>query len=150
MTTVRPLNFMNYNKFLALKELKDKIGYKDYGRKHGESRFTKFFQNYYLPTKFNIDKRRAHLSSMILTGLISREEALSSLAEPLYEAKELREDKIYIAKKLGISVEELDSLIESKGKSYKEYKNWDALYFFVAKLKIFLTKVTCKNVKSYS
>lgn len=98
MTVIRPLNFMPYHKNQALEILKDKVGYKAYGRKHGESRFTKFFQNYYLPTKFNMDKRRPHLSSQILSGELSRDQAFDELQKQLYEEGKLREDKSYIAK----------------------------------------------------
>ena len=150
MTAIRPLNYMKYDKAQALQELQQKVGYKDYGRKHGESRFTKFFQNHYLPVKFDIDKRKAHLSSMILTGLISREEALVKLSEPLYDPKELVEDKAYIAKKLGISVSELDSLTLEKGKSYQEYGNWDVLYGMLLGMKKIMRRITGRNVKSYS
>jgi hypothetical protein len=83
MKTVRPLNYMVYNKADALRNLKKKVRYKEYGRKHCESIFTKFFQNYYLPTKFGYDKRRPHLSSMILSGQLSRSEALRELEKRL-------------------------------------------------------------------
>lgn len=150
MTAIRPLNYMPYDKSEALRELEEKVGYKDYGRKHGESRFTKFFQNYYLPEKFSIDKRKAHLSSVILTGQITREEALQELSKPLYNKEELLEDKSYVAKKLGISVQELDELTHSKGISYAEYANWDFMYGILVKIKKLITKILGKNVKSYS
>lgn len=150
MTPIRPLNYMVYDKSKALKELQDKIGYKDYGRKHGESRFTKFFQNHYLPVKFGIDKRKAHLASMILTGLISRDQALVKLSEPLYDSKELADDKIYIAKKLGITESELEQLTLAEGKSYREYRNWDLFYGLLLSLKKLVVRLTGRNVKSYS
>ena len=93
MKTIRPLNFMPYIKREALQELKEKIGYKEYARKHGESVFTKFFQNYWLPMKFGYDKRKPHLSSLIVANQMTREEALKELAKPLYDEKELKEDK---------------------------------------------------------
>jgi N-acetyl sugar amidotransferase len=92
MRTVRPLNYMPYVKSEALAELERTIGYKPYPRKHGESLFTKLFQNYYLPIKFGYDKRLPHLSSLIVSGQMSREEALESLAEPLYDSQELEID----------------------------------------------------------
>ena len=79
MRTIRPLNYLNYNKKEALIELR-KIGYKDYPNKHGESIFTKFFQNYYLPVKFGYDKRKPHYSSMILSGQLSRNDAINLIA----------------------------------------------------------------------
>ncbi|TMP31446.1 N-acetyl sugar amidotransferase [Pseudoalteromonas rubra] len=150
MTAVRPLNYMHYSKDEALQYLKDTIGYKEYGRKHGESRFTKYFQNHYLPTKFNMDKRKAHLSSQILSGDITREEALNELATPLYDENELREDEAYIAQKLGMELSELQRLVSEPGRCYSNYKNWDKLYGFMVRVKGFVTKVLGKNVKSYS
>lgn len=150
MTVIRPLNFMPYHKGEALEVLKEKVGYKEYGRKHGESRFTKFFQNYYLPTKFNMDKRRPHLSSQVLSGELGRDQALQELEKPLYEEFELREDKAYIAKKLGISVEEFDQLIHAKGHNYSEYPNWDSRYKLMLKVKNLVQKVLGRNVKAYS
>jgi len=150
MKVVRPLNFMPYSKEAALRELSEKVGYKAYGRKHGESRFTKFFQNHYLPVKFNIDKRRSHLSSRILSKDISRDEALKVLAEPLYDELELKEDKLFISKKLGITEEALDSLTNSPGRSYKEFKNWDSLYAMMKFSQNFLKKVIGFKVRTHS
>ena len=150
MTVIRPLNFMQYHKNDALEVLKQKVGYKEYDRKHGESRFTKFFQNYYLPTKFNMDKRRPHLSSQILSGELDRDKAMEELEKPLYDESELREDKIYVAKKLGILVDELEQLVNEPGHDYSEYPNWDLRYKFMLKIKTFIQKVLGCNVKSYS
>ncbi|AYA41577.1 N-acetyl sugar amidotransferase [Xenorhabdus nematophila] len=150
MQVIRPLNYIQYSKELALSELKEKVGYKPYERKHGESRFTKFFQNYYLPVKFNIDKRKPHLSSMILSGLITREHALKELELPLYDDHELREDKYYIAKKLGVSTEQLDEYIFSSGHNYDEYPNWDSKYAFMKKIQNLISKTTGHHVKKYS
>lgn len=150
MKALRPLNFLPYSKKAALTELQEKVGYKAYGRKHGESRFTKFFQNHYLPVKFNMDKRKPHLSSMILSGLMTREQALKELANPLYDEQELCEDKYYIAKKLGITVEKLDQYTTSPGHEYSEYPNWDARYAIMKRLQSFVSKVVGRNVKNYS
>ena len=150
MTVIRPLNFMPYHKENAIQVLKDSTGYKEYARKHGESRFTKFFQNYYLPEKFNMDKRKPHLSSQVLSGEISREQALRELEKPLYKKSELKEDFAYISKKLGISLDELDQLVHSKGHDYSEYSNWDSRYSFMKIAHLFLKKIMRKNVKTYS
>lgn len=150
MKAVRPLNYMPYTKEVALAELQEKVGYKPYGRKHGESRFTKFFQNHYLPIKFNMDKRKPHLSSMVLSGLMTRERALEELAKPLYDENELREDKYYIAKKLGITVDQLDEYVSSPGHNYSEYSNWDSRYAFMKRLQSIVSKVLGRNVKNYS
>ncbi|MCG8611104.1 MAG: N-acetyl sugar amidotransferase [Pseudomonadales bacterium] len=150
MTTIRPLNYMPYNKKEALEELVRTVGYKEYGRKHGESRFTKFFQNYYLPKKFDYDKRKVHLSSLILSGEITRDCALKELEKPLYDPVELKNDKEYVAKKLKLSVVELDQLIDEPGRSYVEFDNWDRHYALLQKLKNILQKVTNKKIKTYA
>ena len=150
MRTIRPLNYMQYDKAQALKELKEMVGYKEYGRKHGESIFTKFFQNYYLPTKFNIDKRRAHLSSEILSELITRNQALAELNSPLYDQDELKDDCAYVAKKLGISAEELMEMTKMQGHSYKDYKNWDSLHKWAKKTQRIFEKIANKKFKIYS
>lgn len=150
MKTVRPLNYMNYDKKEALEYLQDKIGYKDYGRKHGESVFTKFFQNYYLPKKFGYDKRRPHLASQILSGQIERDDALRALEQPLYDPHELVEDKAYIAKKLRISVEDLDVLSTLPGKDYREYGNWDRKYMAIKKIQRLVEHFSDQRVGNYS
>jgi N-acetyl sugar amidotransferase len=100
MRTVRPLNYMPYDKVAAVGELEQTIGWRSYGRKHGESLFTKLFQNYYLPTKFGYDKRRPHLSSLIVSGQMARDEAIAALGEQLYDPQELEIDISYFCKKL--------------------------------------------------
>lgn len=131
MKTLRPLNFMEYDKKKAAEFLVEQVGYKEYGRKHGESIFTRFFQDYYLPKKFGIDKRKMHYSSMILSEQLTREEALDKLKEPLYAPRELAADLEYVAKKLGLTVAELESFIDSPCVSYDAYPNWDSRYFFM-------------------
>ncbi len=150
MKTIRPLNYMSYDKKEALEYLQDRIGYKDYGRKHGESIFTKFFQNYYLPKKFGYDKRRPHLASQVLSGQVARDDALRLLEQPLYDPHELEEDKTYIAKKLRISVEELDVFSTPPGKDYTEYKNWDRKYMAIKKAQYLIERFSRKRVGNYS
>lgn len=145
MKVVQPLNYMAYSKEIALNRLKD-IGYVPYERKHGESRFTKFFQNYYLPKKFNIDKRKAHLSSLIVSGFITRDEALDKLREPLYDDSELIQDKDFISNKLGISISELDKYVEGPNRHYSEFKNWDKKHSFFKQTKNTLKKTIGKFI----
>lgn len=128
MEVIRPLNFMPYSKQLALDYLKREVGYKEYGRKHGESLFTRFFQNYFLPTRFGYDKRRPHLSSLILSGQITRDEALQALQEPLYDEDEFHQDRAFVARKLEISVDELEGYIHMPLSHYSDYENWDKYY----------------------
>lgn len=150
MKTVRPLNYMPYHKQEALKHLVERVGYKEYGRKHGESRFTKFFQNYYLPTKFGMDKRRIHLSSQILSSEISREFALSELAKPLYSSIELIDDMAYVAKKLGLTDTMLRALIQAPNNDYSSYPNWDRRYQWLKKAQLFVEKLLKRNIKNYA
>jgi len=120
MEIIKPLNFMPYSKENAIKLLSDEIGWRYYGCKHGESRFTKFFQTYFLPIRFGYDKRKAHLSSMILSGQIKREQALKELEKPPFQNIDIDEEKLFIAKKLDISLEEFDGYINLPKKTFKD------------------------------
>jgi len=118
-----PLDWIDYNKADAKKLLIEKLGWRDYGGKHHESIFTRFFQGHYLPHKFGYDKRRAHLSSLIVSGQISRDEAIEELKKPLYDPILLEEDRNYFIKKLGISRIEYDEIMARPVRSYKDYPN---------------------------
>ena len=120
---VKPLNHVPYIKEDAMNELVERFGWQKYAHKHHESRFTRFYEGYWLPAKFGFDKRRAHFSSLILTGQLTRDEALRKIAEPAYPREEMVQDFEYIANKLGISVEELESYRDGPNRSYRDYKN---------------------------
>lgn len=122
---IEVFNYINYNKEKIKKLLSEKYGWEDYGRKHRESMFTHFFQEYILPRKFNIDKRKAHLSSLICAGQITREEALKEMTKPLYPEEELKKDKEYVLKKFGLSEEEFEKIMDQKPKSHYDYKSND-------------------------
>jgi N-acetyl sugar amidotransferase len=149
MKVVHPLDFMPYSKDIALNRLKE-IGYKPYERKHGESHFTKFFQNHFLPIKFKFDKRRPHFSSLIVSGLMTRDEAINKLNEPLYNQLELKNDMDFVAKKLNISVAELNEFINSPCKHYSDYKNWDFKYKAMKKIQKIISKITKRKLGVYS
>lgn len=149
MVVVRPLNYIEYNKDEAEKVLIETIGYQSYGRKHGESRFTRFFQNYILPKKFNIDKRIAHYSSLIMSGQMTRDEAMKKLNEPLYDEIELINDKRYVANKLSISEQDLDQLINSEPLSYDYYKSWDSRYKFLKMMQAVIESLLGKKLRRY-
>lgn len=149
METIKPLNYINYNKANAAIELKEKVGYKPYKGKHGESVFTKFFQNYYLPKKHGFDKRLPHLSSLIASGQLDREEALKILKEERYQATELKKDIKFVAKKLGLSQEELEQkMIDPVYCNYEDFPNWNSKIAFLKmvnrKLKSFGVKLSLK------
>lgn len=150
MKTVRPLNFMPYVKEEALMELKDKVGYKEYARKHGESVFTKFYQNYWLPTKYGYDKRKPHLSSLIVTRQMTREDALEELSKPLYSERELVEDKEYVAKKLGVSNEEFERVLQMPKHKYTDFKNMQSIYEILKKIQYKISKILGKSLSNYS
>ena len=137
---IYPLNYMAYNKNEARELLKNKLGWKDYKQKHGESRFTKFFQNYYLPEKFGFDKRKAHLSSLILSQTITRDEALLELRKPLYDLSEFEEDRDFLIKKLSISRKEYDALMSNPPKKHEDYPSNKKLFDLVHIVKQFLVK----------
>jgi hypothetical protein len=103
--------------------LVDRFGWQRYAHKHYESRFTRFYEGYWLPTKFGYDKRRADFSSLILTGQLSRDEALQKIALPAYDAETIAEDFEYIATKLDVSVQDLKDLQHGPNKSYRDYRN---------------------------
>lgn len=135
MNVVRPLNFIDYNKNDAISFLKENYDWQYYGGKHHESKWTKFFQAHYLPTKFGFDKRKAHLSSMVVARQISREQALQELEKPLYESVELREDMVYVEKKLGLKKGKLTELMNLPNKDYTDYPNDRSIISFFRKIK---------------
>ena len=140
------LNYINYDKREATELLVNKFGWKLYPEKHYESFFTKFFQAYILPTKFNIDKRRAHFSCLINAGQMDREEALKKLEAPLYDLNELSNDTSYFNKKMEISMNDFEELMNKKPIDHLYYPSNYKLYSRIDKLiKYGKTLVTLKN-----
>jgi N-acetyl sugar amidotransferase len=131
--TYSPLDLIDFKKEEAKKILIDELDWEDYGGKHYESKFTRFFQAHYLPEKFGYDKRRAHLSSLIVSGQISREEALLELNKPLYDPIELQNDIDFFIKKLNISLDEYHKIMKSPKKYYTDYRNTEKLINFIRK-----------------
>ena len=150
MKTLRPLNYLPYRRADAVAELERVVGWRSYGRKHGESLFTKFFQNYYLPTKFGYDKRRPHLSSMILSGQLTREAAVKELQEPLYGLEELEIDIHYFCKKIGIDRDEFHRIMAEPNRHYSEFPNWDRRYMLLKKVQRVVERATGKKYNVYS
>jgi len=101
--------------------LAKELGWVDYGGKHCENVFTRFYQGYILPVKFNIDKRKAHLSTLVFSGQLTREEALAELAQPPYDLQTMRDDYEYVAKKLGFSMEEFDRVLTQPNRDHVEF-----------------------------
>ncbi len=119
----KPLNYMPYVKQVAMELLEREYGWKPYPQKHFESRFTRFFEGYWLPTRFNFDMRRVQYSSLILTGQMTRDEALAKLEQPPYDSATIHQDFDYVATKLGITSDELRSYHEMPKKFYWDYRN---------------------------
>ena len=131
---VEILNNINYSKKEAMKTLIEEFSWEYYGGKHYESVFTKFFQAYILPKKFNIDKRKVHLSSLIRSSEVSREQALEELKKSLYSEDELNRDRKYVIKKLGFSDEEFTAIMNEKPKAHTDYKSDEWLIQFYLKI----------------
>ena len=139
--TVKPLNYLPYNKFEAKKTIMRELDWRDYGGKHYESVFTRFFQGYYLPVKFGYDKRRAHLSSLINAGQLTRQAAMDELAHPTYDPQLQADDKAFVAKKIGVSVAELDEIFQRPNKDYSEYASYAKLFEVGLKVKRALVRL---------
>jgi len=150
MTPVRPLNYLPYSSDLATTELAATLGWRQYPRKHGESLFTKWFQNYYLPTRFGYDKRRPHFSSRIAAGTLSRSRACELLAEPLYDTAELRRDHEYVCRKLRIPADELADLMHRPLRDYTDFANWDRRYKLVKDAQAVFARATGHRATVYS
>ncbi len=131
---ITPLNYISYRKAEAMQLLAEKFGWQTYPQKHFESRFTKFYEGYWLFKKFGYDTRKVQYSSLILTDQMSREEALEKLSHSPYDEDSIKQEFEYVATKLGISVEELQVYMDSPHKSYKDYKSQQNIYMVGAKL----------------
>lgn len=123
VTTVHLLNYMPYVKADAKKAISEELGWRDYGGKHYESVFTRYFQGSYLPKKFGFDKRKAHLSSLIVSDQLTRDEALTALEHPDYTPELEKQDHEFIAKKLGLTAAEFDAVIARPPVDHLEYPN---------------------------
>jgi N-acetyl sugar amidotransferase len=130
---ITPLNYMPYIKEDAVKLLTEKFGWQEYPQKHFESRFTKFYEGYWLYEKFGFDTRKVQYSSLILTGQMTREEALEALKKPPYDSATIQQDFEYVATKLGISADELRTYFNAPNKTFRDYKNQQSIYEVGAK-----------------
>lgn len=117
------LNYLDYDKEKAKSIIINELGWKDYGGKHHESIITRFYQGYILPEKFKIDKRRAHLSNLIVAGQLSREQALEEIKKPTYDPLTIQQDLEYVPKKLGLTKKEFEDIMKLPIKSHLDYPN---------------------------
>ncbi len=135
MKVIQPLNYIKYEKSVAIDFLEKKFGWEQYSHKHYESRFTKFYEGYWLINKFGFDKRKAHYSSLILTDQMTRDEALKKLLKPPY-TEEIEDDFEYVANKLEITVDDLKLFMSNENKTFKDYKsNYNLINFFTKLLR---------------
>jgi len=118
---IYPLNYVDYNLKESIKILKKEFGWVEYGEKHYESVFTRFYQAYILPKKFNVDKRLGHYSSLICSNQMTREEALERLKKPLYTPENLKLDKSFVLHTLALSDEEFQELMDLPIVKHKEW-----------------------------
>lgn len=130
---MRLLDYMEYNKAGAMKLLVDTYGWQPYPQKHFESRFTRFYESYWLPKRFGYDVRKVQFSSLILTGQMTRDEALAELAKPSYDAEQIHHEFEFVANKIGITVEELQSYMDMPKRTYQDYKSQESIYKVGAK-----------------
>ena len=131
---VRPLNLVPYDKAAAVQLLVEKYGWQPYPQKHFESRFTRFYEGYWLPRKFGFDTRKVQFSSLIVTGQMTRAEALEKLKSPALDEATVRQEFEYVANKLGISTDELQGYLDAPNKSYRDYKSQETFYMVGARV----------------
>jgi N-acetyl sugar amidotransferase len=124
---IRSVSFLNYvpfDKVAAIDLIEKELGWRNYGGKHYESIYTRFYQSYILPRKFNIDKRKAHLTCLILSGSgISRDEALNALKQPTADLEMTEQDKVYVMKKLELTLAQFEEIMNTPIKSINDYPN---------------------------
>lgn len=127
--SVTLLNYINYNKKEVKETLMKELNWKDYGGKHYESVWTRFYQGYILPEKFKVDKRKAHLSTLICSGQLTKEEAIEELKQPIYDPNQLEEDKDFVLKKLGLSAIEFEQIMKIPPRPHTDFKIESNSYF---------------------
>jgi N-acetyl sugar amidotransferase len=123
ISVIKPLDYIPFVKEKAIKFLEKEFGWQRYAEKHYESRFTRFYEGYWMPKKFGFDIRLAHYSSLILTNQMTRDEALKKVALLSYNEEVIKEDFEYIATKLGFTIDEFKEIMIGKNKTFRDYKN---------------------------
>lgn len=119
--SVSLLNWVDYDKKAVKETIQRELGWRDYGGKHYESIWTRFYQGHILPAKFHIDKRKPHLSDLVFAGQITRDEALAELARPIYDPLQYREDRDFVLKKLRLSESEFDDILSLPPRSHYDF-----------------------------
>ena len=122
MQVISPLNYIDYNYEHVKAIIKDELDWQDYGGKHHESIWTRFYQGYILPEKFLIDKRKAHFSNLIYSGQLTKEDALEKLAQPIYDTDILLSDKEFVLKKFNLSIEEFEKIMSQERVEHSSFE----------------------------
>ena len=129
------LDYFNYNKLSEINNLKSNFNFKPYGHKHSENIFTRFYQNYILPNKFNIEKKKVHLSSLIMSGAISKDQAKEQLKQNVYDINsDLETDKRFFLKKIGWNNNDFIKYMNEKPKLHSEYPSELSFWMKLTKL----------------
>lgn len=134
MKVHHPLNLVPYVKEDAEDELAQRFDWQRFKHKHHESRFTRFYEDYWLPRRFGFEKRRAHFSSLIMTGQMTRDQALERISKPEMDEHFLKQEFEYVAHKLDLSVDELQAIFDSPKKTFRDYRNKRDLIGFGANM----------------
>jgi N-acetyl sugar amidotransferase len=146
---IHVLNYISYNKEEAKKTITKELGWRDYGGKHFESVFTKFYQIYILPNKFGVDKRKCHLSNLICSGQTTKEAAMEEMKKPLYDETEIREEKAFVLKKFGLSEESFDAIMNGPVRAHESFKTdknlWKRYFSLVSGLNKVLKAIKLKS-----
>lgn len=129
------LNYLPYEKNEVKKFIAEKLGWRDYGGKHYESQFTKIYQSYILPSKFKVDKRKAHLSNLICSGQITKEEAKKELASAPFDSATIEGDIEYLVKKWGITRKEFNGIMQEKPRRQADFGSDNDIYKFFSSIK---------------
>ena len=132
---ISPLDYIEYNKTQVKKKLMEELNWRDYGGKHYENMFTKFYQGYILPEKFKVDKRKSHLSTLICSGQISKEEALKELEKPAYKTDELHGDKEFFIKKMELTESEFEEIMSRPVRKHVHYSSYIKVINTIRKVK---------------
>jgi N-acetyl sugar amidotransferase len=150
---LRPLRLLNLIPFVkedALVELENRVGYVRYPRKHGESSFTRFFQEFYLPLRFGMDKRLPHFSSLIVSNQLTRDEALFLLKEPMYRQGELERDIQFICRKLEIDRDEFKQILDGPLRNASEFSNWNNIHRRLKRVQKFIEFLIRRKISVFS
>lgn len=140
--TIPVLDYIDFNKNKAKQIIIDELEWRDYGGKHYESVFTRFYQSYILPVKFHADKRKSHYSTLICSGQLTRSEAIELMKLPIYDNTKLKEDKEFVIKKFGLSESEFDSMMKQPIRKHTDFKSIVFYYNIFISLKKIVKKLT--------